>query len=385
MRTVIAISILIGCWGVAQSPWQLGPLQADDRSPSELTLRQPVPFQVCQRIQFDPAHAHANEPGGPKLGFADVALRGALAAEITEGELEWRVEPLRGGTGAATAWAAARDPSVRDRQFHAIARIPAGGWYRMQLRWKRKSEIVAEAVLEPLGVGELFVVAGQSYATNCNDERLKVQDPGQRIAAYDPATHSWRVAEDPQPAPDGSDGGSIWPAVGDLLLPSLRVPIGFVNVAWGGTSSRQWLPGEALHRRLCAVEQNVGRFRAVLWQQGESDVIEKTSSEQYVENLQRIRGAAEEAWGFAPPWLLAKSTLHPTVYVDPVGEGRIRTAIDQLARMPGFRAGPDTDLLDGDNRGGPGSRRHFSAAGQRRAAELWFATLVHQLNQSSAE
>jgi hypothetical protein len=378
MRVLIAVSISwFWCGATLGEPPQ--------KSASSLTLRQPVPFQVCQRTAFDPARAHPNEPGGPKLGFADVVLRGTLTAGIADGEFELRVEPVRGCMGSATTWSVAREQSVQDGQFHAIARIPAGGWYRLQLRWKRKAEVIAETAMEPLGVGDLFVIAGQSYATNCNDERLKIIDPGQRVAAYDFSTQSWRIAEDPQPVPDSSDGGSIWPAVGDLLLPSSRVPIGFVNVAWGGTSSRQWLPGESLHRRLCAVTQAVGRFRAVLWQQGESDVIEKTSSDQYVENLQRIRGAAVEAWGFAPPWLLAKSTLHPTVYTDPAAEGRIRSAIDRLARIPGFRPGPDTDLLDGEYRGGPGSRRHFSATGQRRAAELWFAALVHELNQSPAE
>ena len=37
-----------------------------------------------------------------------------------------------------------------------------------------------------------------------------------------------------------------------------------------------------------------------------------------------------KAWGFEPPWLLAKSTHHPTVYHDPAGEGCIRNAIDEL-------------------------------------------------------
>jgi lysophospholipase L1-like esterase len=49
--------------------------------------------------------------------------------------------------------------------------------------------------------------------------------------------------------------------------------------------------------------------------------------------------------------------------------------VDELVQLPGFRPGPDTDALTGDSRGGPKSRRHFSAAGQRRAAELWVRVL----------
>jgi hypothetical protein len=191
------------------------------------------------------------------------------------------------------------------------------------------------------------------------------------------------VAHDPQPAPDNSDGGSIWPAFGDALLPGARVPIGLVNVAVGGTASQEWMPGTPLFERLSAVAGQVGRFRAVLWQQGESDVIAKTSTKQYVANLRTIREQAAKAWGFDPPWLLAKSTLHPTVYNDPEGEGRIRAAIDELCRLPGFHHGPDTDVLGGPNRGGAKSRRHFSGQGQRAAALLWFASVWNELNPTT--
>jgi hypothetical protein len=78
---------------------------------------------------------------------------------------------------------------------------------------------------------------------------------------------------------------------------------------------------------------------------------------------------------------LAKSTLHPTVYNDPAGEQRIRTAIDQLIALPGFGPGPDTDILGGENRGGPTTRRHFSGIGQRRAAQLWFTAIWQELTR----
>jgi hypothetical protein len=225
-------------------------------------------------------------------------------------------------------------------------------------------------------------VAGQSYATNCNDEKLKVSDSEGRVVAFDWAKGTWGVAHDPQPVPDGSFDGSIWPAFGDTLLPMLRVPVGFANVAWGGTSSTQWLPGgeHQLHERLVKTGKQLGRFRAVLWQQGESDVIGKATTAAYVERLKTIRAESAKAWGFEPNWLLAKSTLHPTVYNDPEGEGRIRLAIDELCTLPGFRPGPDTDILGGENRGPLGSRRHFSGLGQRRAATLWFAAVWDELN-----
>lgn len=126
-----------------------------------------------------------------------------------------------------------------------------------------------------------------------------------------------------------------------------------------------------------------GRFRFVLWQQGESDVIENIPTATYVERLQSIRDGLTKEWGFGPTWLLAKSTLHPTVYNKPVEEARIREAIDQLWKLPGFAPGPDTDILAGENRGDVKSRRHFSPIGQRRAGLMWFASVWAALHEES--
>ena len=233
--------------------------------------------------------------------------------------------------------------------------------------------------VEPFGVGEVFLIAGQSYAAGANDELLRVTDPGQRVSAYDWKTKTWQVANDPQP--HVGDGGTIWPALGDILVPMLRVPVGFVNVSVGGTSTRQWLPDGDLHKQMIAAGTSVESFRAVLWQQGESDVIEKTSTETYIKNVNKIREAAARAWRFEPTWLLAKSTLHPTVYKEREGEERIRSAIQQLWKRPHFAPGPDTDLLSGENRGDEKSRRHFTGIGQRRAAMLWFVAIWNELDK----
>jgi lysophospholipase L1-like esterase len=93
-----------------------------------------------------------------------------------------------------------------------------------------------------------------------------------------------------------------------------------------------------------------------------------------------MRSQANRAWDAQRPWLLAKSTLHPTVYNDPLGEAAIRQAIEDLISKYGFQRGPDTDRLDGLNRGPMESRRHFTAPGQRNAAAMWFAAISEQLD-----
>jgi len=339
-------------------------------------IRSPQPFQVFQRRGHVPQRGTSQEPGGALRGFADVAieLEAPLANEVI---FEGRVVTVVDET-EIVPWGRLTLMSLPEEgRWKASLRIPAGGWYRLELRTGQGEEAQSLAAVEPIGVGEVFLVAGQSYATNCNDELMKVQDPQQRVVAYDSREATWRVAHDPQPVIDGSDDGSIWPLVGDSLVAIHDVPIAFANVAFGGTSSSQWQPGESLHQRLVEVGTRLDRFRAVLWQQGESDVIEGRSTDDYVATITNIRAQAAEAWRGSPDWYLAKSTLHPTVYDDEPGEARIRRAIDRLWKTPGFAVGPDTDLLDGIHRGGPETRRHFSGIGQRRAAEMWSAVL-HQ-------
>jgi hypothetical protein len=349
---------------------------------AKFELQHPRAYQVVQRQGFDPARAHEHQPGGPALGFAEVTVEADLSAAKNalddDVAFEFRTVPLARAGAAEIAFSPLKG-RYREPNWSGVARVPAGGWYRLEIRARRGDEIVATAQVEPIGVGEVFVIAGQSYAVGANDELTKVDDPQGRVVAYDPLRAVWRVANDPQP--NAGDGGTIWPTAGDLLVPLARVPIGFVNVAVGGTATRQWLPGEKLYAQLETAGKAVGHFRAVLWQQGESDVIEHRSTDYYVKNLMAIREGLAKSWGFEPPWLLAKSTLHPTVYNDPEGEGRIRAAIDQLCTTPGFRPGPDTDILAGENRGGLGTRRHFSGIGQRRAGLMWFTAIWRELNR----
>jgi hypothetical protein len=373
---VFTTRAVVVIFGILIATSVITPLQARDDA-KVIEVRTPVSWQVIQRQQFDPTHAHYNNAGGPALGYADIRLSGTCSFEAQQ---TWQFRFIaHGSVPQEEDW---QDFSVlqQSKTWTGTVRIPAGGWYQLQVRIRRGDKIIAEDAVSPVGVGEVFLVAGQSYAAGANEELCKIDDPEQRVVAYDAVSDRWRVANDPQP--NVGDGGTIWPPLGDMLVSLLDVPVGFVNLSAGGTASRQWVPGEPLYLNMVTTGKRVGRFRAVLWQQGESDVIEKVSTKQYVHNLSEIRRGLEQELGFSPPWLLAKSTYHPTVYNDPVHEGHIRAAYEELCRSKGFIIGPDTDILGGIHRAGPGSRQHFSAIGQRRAALLWFAAVWQLLSNS---
>ncbi len=347
---------------------------------TNLKLTSPLARQVLQREGYEPAAAHDHQPGGPKLGEAKVAIRGTWSG-ATPVRLDARTILQYGCVGRAVDWTKLGEINAVGEFQHEMT-IPAGGWYRLEVRAVNAAgETIATADVNPMGVGEVFLISGQSYAAGANDELQRIDDPQERTALLDIAAKTWRTAHDP--FPHVGDGGTIWPAFANAIQPLLRVPVGLVNVAAGGTASRQWLPSESLYQRFLDGGRAAGRFRYVLWQQGESDVIENIPTVTYVERLEIIRSGLAKAWEFSPTWLLAKSTLHPTVYNKPAEEGRIRAAIDQLWKQPGFAPGPDTDILAGENRGGPQSRRHFSAIGQRRAGLMWFASVWSALHEGN--
>jgi acyl-CoA thioesterase-1 len=348
---------------------------------STLRLYGPSKHEVIQREYWVPQLDYVNRAAGEVRGFGYVEMKvEAAGADFDRAE----VRILEQDASVVTDWKVS-ELQRKNNELYCRLAVPAGGWYSVQLRLRKASAVVAEGTSEAFGIGEIFVVAGQSYATNCNDKLFEVKDPKQRVVCWDHSSKAWRIAHDPQPVVDGTKDGSIWPLVGDELVRLLDVPVAFVNVAYGGTSSEQWLPGGALHKNLVEACGKLQKFRGVLWQQGESDVIDKRPTEKYVQNLIQIRDSFFAAEKPTPRWWIAKSTLHPTVYIDPQHEHAIRVAYDILVREHGFEAGPDTDRLGGQNRGGPGSRRHFSEVGQINAAKYWVMTLYHDLTRNAPQ
>ncbi|MFN5918415.1 MAG: hypothetical protein ACK48K_16790, partial [Planctomycetota bacterium] len=186
----------------------------------------PLKNQVFQRRFEVPQLSHSNHPGGPAKGFAQVPFHLKWTPKDPT-SIEYRLQ----ADSKNTHWLSLSNECIlaiadSPGMTHLIIDVPAGGWYRVELRMKAEGQIVAHATSEPFGVGEVLLVAGQSYATNCNDERLQVADQTGRVVAYDFRKQSWNIAHDPQPAGDTSDGGSIWPPFGDLLVQAYGVPVG---------------------------------------------------------------------------------------------------------------------------------------------------------------
>jgi hypothetical protein len=191
-------------------------------------------------------------------------------------------------------------------------RIPAGGWYRLWIR-AMHGGVAAITTVERVGVGEVYVTAGQSNIANTG---IGLNHADDRVSAW--TGTSWVVANDPQPIVGGIEG-SIMPIIGNRLVAALNVPVAFISVAVGGTAVSQWLPGGPLYPRihdqlmvLGLQGQGSQGVRAILWHQGEADVGAHTKAAQYRARLQAVidqsrvdAASIAEPYRFPVRWVVA--------------------------------------------------------------------------------
>lgn len=352
------------------------------RPPLRASLIGPQPFEVFQDDTALPVAAP---------GAANVQLRSDFAGKQT---FRYRLRLLDGRKSAVVL------SGSTELRGAAGLRVPAGGWYALDVAPDPVPVQSAVHRFGPFGVGERFIVAGQSYAGNHHDLLLAPQDPAGRFVAYDRGSNSWRMAHDPQPswllAESGTlhweqlaqeivgkgfvfPGGSVWPPAMDRLLQRREVPVGILSVVRSATKLADWLPGTPLFTSLLAAIRHFSPFRAILWQLGEADAGQGTPADSYVSQFLSITEGLR-AEGFSPDWLIAKSTYHPAAHSNTAGQTSVRAAIDQLCAIcPQAHPGPDIDVLGRSYRQVDQRSRHFTAEGQRRAGELWAEAIERYL------
>ena len=365
LRTLTLAAILAGAHAVALA------------QTAALRLDSPTDFQVFQRDTVSSGIMHVAglaTPGG--------TLRLRLEGGSPHGKLPrgWRKLPS----------------PAPDGTFSADLRLPSGGFYALTLESRQPHAPRTTITIPHIGIGEVFVLAGQSNSTNYGEVPQKVTSG--LVSTFD--GHAWRIADDPQPGTqDHSKKGSFAPSFGDAMAARFRVPIGIASVGHGSTSVRQWLPAGspvdviptmtrfitkasdgslacdgALYNGLLERLRQLGPhgFRALLWHQGESDAHQAPAHDIPANTYARlmtllIQSARRDAgWDF--PWFVAQASYHnPT----DTGSPELRAAQQSLWTSGLALQGPDTDALTGLNRQNSGQGVHFSAQGLQAHGHLW--------------
>ena len=161
-------------------------------TPSELmiTLQSPDNHQIVQRDEYN-------------KGIFPVSGSTEYSVDLIEG----RYITLE--TDFESEWVSVAVPLSSN--FYGTIEVPTG-WHRLEFRFMNNGNQLALHTVNPVGVGEVFIVAGQSNSANSGDAPLTPTDS--RVSTWGPS--GWRFGYDPQPAATGNSG-SPWPVAGDLL------------------------------------------------------------------------------------------------------------------------------------------------------------------------
>ncbi len=343
---------------------------------AQLTITSPVPRMVFQRNL-------ANE--------AIVTVTGMAPQTATL--VEARFVPMAIGQGAVTAWTPLNFlPNSSAFRGKVTA---SAGWYRLDVRAKAGTTLLTQTQVNRVGVGEVFVVAGQSNAYGGFQRVSSAVDD--RVMCLDFRQDSLSEQLLPLQFSHISYGTSIGPSqpphlygsLGDKLAQRLNVPILFLGAALGGTTSTQWqqsaagnigtIPSLAVYRQLGVILLHyIARTgaRAVLWHQGEGDI--STNTQTYFNNIKYVIDKSRQQVGDKPlAWVVSRVS-----YVNGQTNPLVIAAQNQLiSTVSNVFAGPATDSLTGtDNRA---DNVHLQGPGLIRFTNAWDQSLTTSFFQNA--
>ena len=329
-------------------------------------------------------------------GQTTISISGTYSQPVDKFEV--RAVPVIPGQGELTQWSILQD-KVSGGVFQGTLRL-RGGWYTLEVRGLLRGEIVGRDVVSRMGVGEVFLISGQSNAQGlfespgpaANDDRVN-------YIAYDNTVNS---LFDP-PAPTfahlmsnvtiGPRGKSAWcwGILGDLLVRKLNVPVLFINTAWEGTSVKNWAESAAgrvtqnayggfnypaqmpYGNLLISTRHYVHQLgvRAILWMQGETDNYPaNTSAQAYRENMQflinKLNGDTEKRIN----WVIARTSRVVNSANQSVTSQNVINGQNAVLNTP-FNStfpGPETDNAFVPR---PDGVHFIGQNGQRILANLW--------------
>lgn len=313
--------------------------------------------------------------------------------------IEAKLTPILGGQ--AIDWT-----PIVNKPFFGTYRgslVVKGGWYELKVRGLLNGKVVAESTLNKFGVGEVFLISGQSNAQGyfgsgqkrATDDRVNIVSnffsEGFSKPSYPEFGH---LEAESRIAPTGK-GAWYWGELGDKLTERLNVPVLFINAAWEGFPVNEFVkssngekgtnpfsyyqatPGYPFGSIMDGLHYytNLTGLRAILWHQGETDNYLNTSFDAYSSDLNSLINKTKEQTGKNISWVVARVSKDRNRFYQPVIDAQNFV----INNNPFVFAGPNTDeildRIDGV---------HFSTTGFTRVAEKWAEMLSDDFfNQSS--
>ncbi len=269
-----------------------------------------------------------------------------------------------------------------DGSFALTLPSQLAGQAALVARSARHHEIAAMRRL--VGVGDIYVIAGQSNASGRSPIRFRCADPNLQATVFG-NDYRWQRLRDPVDSAEGQvdgvsrdagAGGSVWPLVAQRLMAAEGVPVALVPCARVGTTVASWQrpavaprePSTLYGSMLRRIRTVGGRVRAVLFWQGEADARRLTPGDSYEASLLRLSRDLRRDCG--APLVVAQIGDYGPAYRD-AGVDAVRLAQQGAWGRANVVAGPV--LYDIDLEGVV----HFAAADDMQvAAGRWTAAIL---------
>lgn len=348
---------------------------------------------------------------------ANISIGGYYTQAVDR--VEARLVPVLAGQGQAVDWTVIQN-SPQGGSFLGTL-TGRGGWYTLEVRAFQGGVQIGRDAISRVGVGEVFLVAGQSNAqgffgfgaTAAADDRVNAVtwDNQNSDNTTNPTLSFAQITAEMLIGPRGRSAW-CWGALGDLLAKKLNVPILFMNAGWFDTSTQNWLdaaqgkpvknrldqllPAGMPYANLKASLQYYGSIlglRAVLWLQGENDAAAGVSKTAYQSSLQGLIDVARLEQGevlSSLPWVFARTSRYAFNKTSFTSQSII-DAQNAVINIPFNKsyAGPFTDNIQvprpaTNPTNGEDDNVHFQGQGLKDLASAWdnslppgfFATVV---------
>lgn len=345
--------------------------------------------------------------------LGNINISGNVTAECDR--IEARLLARGSNQGVTTSWVTI-DSSVEGLAFTGKIQN-TGGWYRLEVRAIRGEDVVFSKAIERVGIGEVFVIAGQSNAQGYGASPNANGAVDDRVNAY--GVDYFKVSEDHsyKSLPDylnnfnftklerssniGPGGYTPWcyGELGDLLVRRLNVPVMFFNAGYTGTSSTNWRasaegnqayfqytnepldsgsPYKALRVTLQSVNTLLG-VRSILWHQGEFDSEINLSPAQYYNNLDYVINKTRTDINANIPWVVARVSR----YFGKINANIISAQNLIISNKSAVWAGPETDNIQPNRYDGGHFQNIPGSLGLTQLANTWNDYLTDSFFSSS--
>jgi len=264
-----------------------------------------------------------------------------------------------------------------------------GGWYTLEVRSILFNNVVQTTSLSRVGVGEVFIISGQSNVQGIENRGHKASTDVQGRVKY----VSWQLPcpagvcqniDPPFPqiytlnsaasgvilSPNGTSAWA-WGELGDALIARYNVPVLFFNTAAGGSTIGNWsrsadgLPAASIYtgsqygnnpnfpyyylRKSLNYYGSMFGIRAVLWHQGETDTQknhnadpnDNTSANEYRDSLQLVISRSRSHSNKALlPWVIARNSYLNTIDSEIISGQNLTINVNEK-----IYPGPQTDAI----------------------------------------